>query len=152
MSTEYAKRVTPMGIPNTRLDDLPDLIDVQKKSFEWFLKEGLKEELLSFSPVKDYTGRLELHFLPNYTFDNAKYTVEEARIHDATYAKQLRVMVRLVNRDSGEIKEKEVYDLKHELIVSDSKAEATEKELKEALDKIKELEKEIVRLQTELKN
>ena len=109
MSTEYAKRVTPMGIPNTRLDDLPDLIDVQKKSFEWFLKEGLKEELLAFSPVKDYTGRLELHFLPNYTFDNAKYTVEEARIHDATYAKQLRVMVRLVNRDSGEIKEQEVY-------------------------------------------
>ena len=109
MSTKYAKRVTPMGIPNTRLDDLPDLIDVQKKSFEWFLKEGLKEELLAFSPVKDYTGRLELHFLPNYTFDNAKYTVEEARIHDATYAKQLRVMVRLVNRDSGEIKEQEVY-------------------------------------------
>ena len=109
MSTEYAKRVTPMGIPNTRLDDLPDLIDVQKKSFEWFLKEGLKEELLAFSPVKDYTGRLELHFLPNYTFDNAKYTVEEARIHDTTYAKQLRVMVRLVNRDSGEIKEQEVY-------------------------------------------
>ena len=98
-----------MGIPNTRLDDLPDLIDVQKKSFEWFLKEGLKEELLAFSPVKDYTGRLELHFLPNYTFDNAKYTIEEARIHDATYAKQLRVMVRLVNRDSGEIKDEEVY-------------------------------------------
>ena len=107
--TKYAKRVTPMGIPHTRLDDLPDLIEVQKKSFEWFLKEGLKEELLSFSPIKDYTGRLELHFLPNYTFDNAKYTVEEARIHDATYAKQLRVMVRLVNRDSGEIKEQEVY-------------------------------------------
>lgn len=108
-TTKYAKRVTPMGIPNTRLDYLPDLIDIQKKSFEWFLKEGLKEELLAFSPVKDYTGRLELHFLPNYTFDNAKYTVEEARIHDATYAKQLRVMVRLVNRDTGEIKEQEVY-------------------------------------------
>lgn len=108
-TTKYAKRVTPMGIPNTRLDDLPDLIEVQKKSFEWFLKEGLKEELLSFSPIKDYTGRLELHFLPNYTFDNAKYSIEEARIHDATYAKQLRVMVRLVNRDSGEIKEQEVY-------------------------------------------
>lgn len=108
-TTKYAKRVTPMGIPNTRLADLPDLIEVQKKSFEWFLKEGLKEELLSFSPIKDYTGRLELHFLPNYTFDNPKYTVEEARIHDATYAKQLRVMIRLVNRDSGEIKEQEVY-------------------------------------------
>lgn len=108
-TTKYAKRVTPMGIPNTRLDDLPDLIEVQKKSFEWFLKEGLKEELLSFSPIKDYTGRLELHFLPNYTFDNPKYTIEEARIHDTTYAKQLRVMTRLVNRDSGEIKEQEVY-------------------------------------------
>src|SRR5574344_1926900 len=108
-TTKSAKRVTPTGIPSTNLDYLPDLIDIQKKSFEWFLKEGLKEELLAFSPVKDYTGRLELHFLPNYTFDNAKYTIEEARIHDATYAKQLRVMVRLVNRDSGEIKEQEVY-------------------------------------------
>lgn len=107
--TKYVKRVTPLGIPNTRLDDLPDLIEVQKKSFEWFLKEGLKEELLSFSPIKDYTGRLELHFLPNYTFDNAKYTVEEARIHDTTYAKQLRVRMKLVNRDSGEIQEQEVY-------------------------------------------
>ncbi len=109
MSTKYAKRVTPLGIPNTRLADLPDLIEVQKKSFEWFLKEGLKEEFLSYSPIKDYTGRLELHFLPNYTFDNPKYTEEEARIHDATYAKQLRVMVRLVNRDTGEIIEQEVY-------------------------------------------
>src|SRR5574344_136302 len=108
-TTKYAKRVTPMGIPSTRLDDLPDLIEVQKNSFEWFLKEGLKEELLSFSPIKDYTARLALHFLPNYTFDNPKYTIEEARIHDATYAKQLRVMVRLINRDSGEIKEQEVY-------------------------------------------
>ena len=110
MSTKkYVERVTPMGIPNTNLADLPDLIEVQKKSFEWFLKEGLKEELLSYSPIKDYTGKLELHFLPNYTFDTPKYTIEEARIHDATYAKQLRVMVRLVNRDTGEIKEQEVY-------------------------------------------
>ena len=108
-TTKRANRVTPQGIPATRLTDLPDLIEVQKKSFEQFLKEGLKEELLSFSPIKDYTGRLELHFLPNYTFDKPKYTVEEARIHDATYAKQLRVMMRLVNRDSGEIKEQEVY-------------------------------------------
>ena len=108
-TTQYATRVTPMGIPPTRLSELPDLIEIQKKSFEWFLKEGLKEELLSFSPIKDYTGRLELHFLPNYTFDNPKYTIEEARIHDSTYSKQLKVMMRLVNRDSGEIKEQEVY-------------------------------------------
>ena len=110
MSTkQYKERITPMGVPGTRLADLPDLIEIQKKSFEWFLKEGLKEELLAFSPIKDYTGRLELHFLPNYTFDNPKYTLEEARIHDASYAKQLRIMMRLVNRDTGEIKEQEVY-------------------------------------------
>ncbi len=48
----YVKRVTPMGIPNTRLDDLPDLIDVQKKSFEWFLKEGLKRRIISFFSCK----------------------------------------------------------------------------------------------------
>ena len=54
-TTQYATRVTPMGIPPTRLSELPDLIEIQKKSFEWFLKEGLKEELLSFSPIKDFT-------------------------------------------------------------------------------------------------
>jgi len=109
MSTNYVERVTPKGTKASRLAELPDLTEIQKNSFEWFLKEGLKEELLSFSPIKDYTGRLELHFLPNYTFDNPKYTVEEARIHDASYTKQLRIMMRLVNRDTGEIKEQEVY-------------------------------------------
>ncbi len=109
MSTKYVERVTPKGLEVSHLAELPDLTEIQKNSFEWFLKEGLKEELLSFSPIKDYTGRLELHFLPNYTFDNPKYTVEEARIHDASYTKQLRVMMKLVNRDTGEIKEQEVY-------------------------------------------
>ena len=109
MSTKYVERVTPMGIEISRLAELPDLTEIQKNSFEWFLKEGLKEEILSFSPIKDYTGRLELHFLPNYTIDNPKYTVEEARLHDASYTKQLRIMMKLVNRDTGEIKESEVY-------------------------------------------
>ena len=109
MSTTYIERITPMGTEPSRLAELPDLTEVQKKSFEWFLKEGLKEELLSFSPIKDYTGRLELHFLSHYTFDNPKYTIEEARLHDASYTKQLRIMMRLVNRDTGEIKEQEVY-------------------------------------------
>lgn len=109
MSKTYKERITPKGTKASRLAELPDLTEIQKNSFEWFLKEGLKEELLSFSPIKDYTGRLELHFLPNYTFDNPKYTVEEARIHDASYTKQLRIMMKLVNRDTGEIKEQEVY-------------------------------------------
>ncbi|EKE03749.1 MAG: hypothetical protein ACD_20C00157G0026 [uncultured bacterium] len=109
MSTKYVERVTPKGLTVSHLAELPDLTEIQKNSFEWFLKEGLKEELLSFSPIKDYTGRLELHFLPNYSFDNPKYSVEESRLHDASYTKQLRVMMRLVNRDTGEIKEQEVY-------------------------------------------
>lgn len=109
MATKFVERVIPDGLKASSLDQMPDLTEIQKNSFEWFLKEGLKEELLSFSPIKDYTGRLELHFLPNYTFDNPKYTVEEARIHDASYTKQLRIMMRLVNRDTGEIKEQEVY-------------------------------------------
>lgn len=107
--TSYKERITPMNIPHNRLSELPDLIEVQKNSFEWFLKEGLKEELLSFSPIKDYTGRLELHFLPEYTFDSPKYTEEEARLHDASYTKQLHVKMRLVNRDTGEVKEQNVY-------------------------------------------
>ncbi|MBX2860016.1 MAG: DNA-directed RNA polymerase subunit beta [Vampirovibrio sp.] len=91
------------------LDSLPDLAEIQKNSFDWFIKEGLKEELLSFSPIRDYTGRLELYFLPEYNFEKSKYTVEEARLNETTYSKQLRIMLRLVNRDTGEIKEQEAY-------------------------------------------
>ena len=97
------------GLNPLPLEHLPDLAEIQKRSFQWFVTEGLKEELLSFSPIKDYTGRLELYFLPEYTFDKPKYTVEEARLHEATYSKQLRIKMRLVNRDTGEIKEQESY-------------------------------------------
>jgi DNA-directed RNA polymerase subunit beta len=98
-----------MGLGNLPLDHLPDLAEIQKKSFDWFLDEGLREELLSFSPIKDYTGRLELYFLPEYSFEKPKYTVEEARLNEGSYAKQLRIKMRLVNRDTGEIKEQETY-------------------------------------------
>ncbi|HSA06575.1 MAG TPA: DNA-directed RNA polymerase subunit beta [Candidatus Gastranaerophilales bacterium] len=109
MAKKHNGRVIPGNQMSTGFDQMPDLIEIQKKSFEWFLKEGLKEELLSFSPIKDYTGRLELHFLPNYRFDDPKYTIEEARLHDASYTKKLYILMRLVNRDTGEIKEQEVY-------------------------------------------
>jgi DNA-directed RNA polymerase subunit beta len=110
MSTKFKPRVNPYeGITFSHISELPDLAEIQKNSFNWFLTEGLKEELLSFSPIKDYTGKLELHFLPSYTFDNPKYSIEEARLHDASYTKQLRIMMRLVNRDTGEIKDQEVY-------------------------------------------
>lgn len=110
MSIKIQPRVIPYeGVAFSHISELPDLAEIQKNSFNWFLTEGLKEELLSFSPIKDYTGKLELHFLPNYTFDNPKYSIEEARLHDASYTKQLRIMMRLVNRDTGEIKDQEVY-------------------------------------------
>ncbi len=108
MVSPKARNTLP-GIEPLPLDELHDLAEIQKKSFDWFVKEGLKEELLSFSPVRDYTGRLELYFLPEYSFENPKYTVEEARLHETTYSKQLRIMMRLVNRDTGEIKEQEAY-------------------------------------------
>jgi DNA-directed RNA polymerase subunit beta len=104
-----SNRTTLPGIGSLPLEQLPDLAEIQKKSFQWFVAEGLKEELLSFSPIRDYTGRLELYFLPEYSFDKPKYTIEEARTHEATYSKQLRIMMRLVNRDTGEIKEQESY-------------------------------------------
>lgn len=103
------ERSTLPGIGHLPLEHLPDLAAIQKKSFQWFITEGLKEELLSFSPIRDYTGRLELYFLPEYSFDKPKYTVEEARLHEATYSKQLRIKMRLVNRDTGEIKEQEAF-------------------------------------------
>jgi DNA-directed RNA polymerase subunit beta len=102
-------RSTLPGIGSLPLEQLPDLAEIQKNSFNWFIKEGLKEELLSFSPIRDYTGRLELYFLPEYSFEKPKHTIESARLHDTTYARQLRIMLRLVNRDTGEIKEQEAY-------------------------------------------
>ncbi len=109
MISATQERITMSGIEPLPLDELHDLAEIQKKSFNWFVEEGLKEELLSFSPIRDYTGRLELYFLPEYTFDSPKYTLSEARLHETTYSKQLRIMMRLVNRDTGEIKEQEAY-------------------------------------------
>ncbi|MBY0404102.1 MAG: DNA-directed RNA polymerase subunit beta, partial [Cyanobacteria bacterium] len=109
MVARTIERSTLPGIGSLPLEELPDLAEIQKNSFNWFIREGLKEELLSFSPIRDYTGRLELYFLPEYNFDKAKYTVEDARLHETTFSKQLRIMMRLVNRDTGEIKEQEAY-------------------------------------------
>lgn len=89
---------------------LPDLIEIQRSSFRWFLEEGLIEELNSFSPITDYTGKLELHFLGhNYKLKEPKYNVEEAKRRDSTYAVQMYVPTRLINKETGEIKEQEVF-------------------------------------------
>ncbi|WP_088243436.1 DNA-directed RNA polymerase subunit beta [Calothrix rhizosoleniae] len=89
---------------------LPDLIEIQRSSFRWFLEEGLIEELNSFSPITDYTGKLELHFLGhNYRLKEPKYDVGESKRRDSTYAVQMYVPTRLINKETGEIKEQEVF-------------------------------------------
>ncbi|WP_416336288.1 DNA-directed RNA polymerase subunit beta [Calothrix sp. UHCC 0171] len=89
---------------------LPDLIAIQRSSFRWFLEEGLIEELNSFSPITDYTGKLELHFLGhNYKMKEPKYGVDEAKRRDSTYAVQMYVPTRLINKETGEIKEQDVF-------------------------------------------
>ncbi len=89
---------------------LPDLIEIQRSSFRWFLEEGLIEELNSFSPITDYTGKLELHFLgQKYRLKEPKYSVEESKRRDSTYAVQMYVPTRLINKETGDIKEQEVF-------------------------------------------
>ncbi|HMP50956.1 MAG TPA: hypothetical protein PKD05_05315, partial [Candidatus Melainabacteria bacterium] len=69
MALELSERVRTFGVGGSRIADLPDLAEIQKASFRWFIEKGLAEELKAFSPIKDYTGRLELHFLTNYSFE-----------------------------------------------------------------------------------
>ncbi|GAB4328137.1 MAG: DNA-directed RNA polymerase subunit beta [Leptolyngbyaceae cyanobacterium] len=89
---------------------LPDLVEIQRESFRWFLKEGLIEELDSFSPITDYTGKLELHFIgKDFKLKRPKYDVDEAKRRDSTYAVQMYVPTRLINKETGEIKEQEVF-------------------------------------------
>ncbi|HAZ44704.1 MAG TPA: DNA-directed RNA polymerase subunit beta [Cyanobacteria bacterium UBA11371] len=89
---------------------LPDLVEIQRASFRWFLEEGLIEELNSFSPITDYTGKLELHFMgKDYKLKRPKYDVDEAKRRDSTYAVQMYVPTRLINKETGEIKEQEVF-------------------------------------------
>ncbi len=89
--------------------EMPNLIKVQKDSYNWFLKEGLGEVLKEVSPITDFTENLVLDFIDYHMDEKSKYTVEEAKERDATYSKKLHVKVRLFNRESGEIKEQEIY-------------------------------------------
>ena len=89
--------------------EMPNLIQVQKDSYEWFVKEGLGEVLKDISPIIDYSGNLVLEFFDYYMEDKTKYTLEESKERDATYSTRLHVKVRLINRETGEIKEQEIY-------------------------------------------
>ena len=89
--------------------EMPNLIQVQKDSYNWFIEEGLGEVLKDISPIVDYSGNLVLEFLDYHMEEKTKYSIEEAKERDATYSSRLHVKVRLINRETGEIKEQEIF-------------------------------------------
>ena len=89
--------------------DVPNLIEIQVDSYKWFLEEGLKEVFDDISPIEDYTGNLILEFVDYSLDENPKYDIEECKERDATYCAPLKVKVRLINKETGEIKEQEVF-------------------------------------------
>ena len=90
--------------------EMPNLIEVQKDSYQWFLKEGLKEVFDDISPIADYSGHLSLEFV-DFTLceSDVKYTIPECKERDATYAPPLKVKVRLHNKETDEINEHEIF-------------------------------------------
>lgn len=88
--------------------ELPNLIEIQTDSYQWFLDEGLREMFKDISPIDDFAGNLSLEFT-DYQLQEPKYTVEEARSHDANYSAPIYVKLRLINKESGEVKEQEVF-------------------------------------------
>ena len=89
--------------------DVPNLIELQVDSYKWFIEEGLKEVFEDISPIEDYTGNLILEFVDYSLDDKPKYDIEECKDRDATYCAPLKVKVRLINKETGEIKEQEVF-------------------------------------------
>ena len=90
--------------------EMPNLIEVQKDSYNWFLDEGLREVFDDISPIEDYGGKLSLEFV-DFTLceDDVKYSIEECKQRDATYAAPLKVKVRLYNKEKDEISEHEIF-------------------------------------------
>ena len=89
--------------------EMPNLIEVQKDSYQWFLDKGLKEVFRDIDEITDYSGNLSLVFVDYRMDDKPKYTIKECKERDATYAAPLRVTARLINKETGEVKENEVY-------------------------------------------
>jgi len=89
--------------------EMPNLIEVQKNSYKWFLEEGLREVFRDVSPITDYTGNLILEFVDYALDDSPKYSVEECKERDTTYSAPLKVKVRLINKETGEVKEQEIF-------------------------------------------
>ena len=88
---------------------MPNLLEIQKKSYRWFLETGLREVFADVASITDYAGNLELSFIDYSMDEKPKYDVEECKARDATYAAPMKVSVRLHNKETGEIKEQEIF-------------------------------------------
>ncbi|CEG25246.1 DNA-directed RNA polymerase subunit beta [Bacillus sp. B-jedd] len=88
--------------------ELPNLIEIQTSSYQWFLDEGLREMFQDISPIEDFTGNLSLEFI-DYSLGDPKYSVEESKERDVTFSAPLRVKVRLLNKETGEVKDQDVF-------------------------------------------
>ena len=105
-SGDYRQRRNFSRIRNTY--ELKDLLEIQKKSYDWFIKTGIKEVFEDLFPVENFSGTLSLEF-GDYHFDEPKYSIKESKDRESTYSAPLRVEVRLFNRESGEVKEQEIF-------------------------------------------
>lgn len=105
---QYGRRTRRSYARINEVLEVPNLIEIQQKSYDWFLEEGLQEMFRDISPIQDFTGNLILEFI-DYSLGEPKYTVDDAKERDVTYAAPLRVKVRLINKETGEVKEQEVF-------------------------------------------
>ena len=105
----YGKTLRKSFARSTEIQDMPNLLEIQKKSYKWFLDTGLREVFRDVDAVTDYSGNLELSFVDYSMDEKPKYSEEECKARDATYAAPLKVSVRLRNKETEEIKEQEIF-------------------------------------------
>ncbi|MBG9734272.1 DNA-directed RNA polymerase subunit beta [Paenibacillus alvei] len=105
---QYGRRTRRSYARIKEVLEVPNLIEIQQKSYQWFLDEGLREMFQDISPIQDFTGNLVLEFI-DYSLGEPKYTVDDSKERDVTFAAPLRVKVRLLNKETGEVKEQEVF-------------------------------------------
>ena len=105
----YGKTLRKSFARTQEIQDMPNLLEIQKSSYQWFLNTGLREVFKDTDAVADYSGNLELSFVDFSMDEKPKYNEEECKARDATYAAPLKVRVRLHNKETGEIKEQEIF-------------------------------------------
>ena len=105
----YGKTLRKNFARHEEIVDMPNLLELQKKSYQWFLDTGLREVFADVAAISNYAGNLELSFIDFKMDEKPKYDVLECKARDATYAAPLKVSVRLYNKETGEIKEQEIF-------------------------------------------